>query len=71
MFICQVPRKLFEHEAVGRVFKHLQRGLANVKAMKQTWVMMLFLHFGMIPLNNVIENAWKAKEFVLLVCRKQ
>ena len=46
--ICRIPRKLFEHEAAGWVFKHLSRDPANVNALKQT-CLIIILAFYMIP----------------------
>ena len=33
--LCQVLRKLFEHEAISRVFKHRPRDLASVNAINR------------------------------------
>ena len=42
--IYWVPRKLFEHEVKGRVFKHLPSDSGSVNAMKQTWVIVILVY---------------------------
>ena len=32
--VCQVPREMLKTEAVGRVFQHLPRDLANVNVLE-------------------------------------
>ena len=53
IYICWVPRKLFEHEAdrlrlIGRVSKHLPRDTASVNAMKPTCVIVILAYFNVV-----------------------
>ena len=60
--ICQVPRKKFEREALGLVFKLLPRDPANVNALKQTCLIFI-LALYMIPwklTSKTPEKSWKS-----------
>ena len=45
-------RKLFEHELLGRVFKHRHRDPASVDAMKQTCVIVILAYLPDFSFNR-------------------
>ena len=71
--ICQVPRKLFEHEVAGWVFRHLPWDRQILMQWNKRVIAILAFWYHSIEKchRKCLENACKSIAFVLLVCHKQ